>query len=69
MAGVKLKSGAIVLAGTGGNFHLSRDAGVPFASWQPAEYNGGVSALLEAADGALVVVGEKGAARLQLPVK
>jgi photosystem II stability/assembly factor-like uncharacterized protein len=67
MAGIRLKSGAIVLAGLGGNFHLSRDDGASFSPWQPAGYNGGVSALLEAVDGALVVVGEKGAARLTLP--
>lgn len=69
MAGLKLKSGVIVLAGTGGNFHLSRDSGATFAHWQPEAYNGGVSALLETADGALLVAGEKGVARLQLPLK
>ncbi|HEY8993145.1 MAG TPA: YCF48-related protein, partial [Lacunisphaera sp.] len=69
MAGVRMKSGVIVLAGLGGNFHVSRDAGATFALWQPETYNGGVSALLEARDGALIVVGEKGAARLQLPLK
>lgn len=67
MAGLRLKSGAIVLAGSGGNFHVSRDAGATFAHWQPDDYNGGVSALLEAADGALLAVGEKGVARLQRP--
>lgn len=68
-AGLKLRSGVIVLAGLGGNFHLSRDGGRTFAHWQPADYTGGVSALLEAADGALVAIGEQGAARLQLPLK
>ncbi len=67
MAGVRLKSGVIVLAGLGGNFGVSRDGGATFTAWKPAEYIGGVSALLEAGDGALVVVGEKGVARLTLP--
>ncbi|HWA27803.1 MAG TPA: YCF48-related protein [Lacunisphaera sp.] len=67
MAAVKMKSGAVILAGLGGNFFISRDVATAFRHWQPAEYNGGVSALLEAADGALVVVGEKGAARLAVP--
>ncbi len=69
MAGAKLKSGVIVLAGTGGNFFLSRDGGASFANWKPAEYNGGVSALLETTDGTLLVAGELGVARLQLPIK
>lgn len=67
MAGLRLKSGVIVLAGTGGNFHVSRDGGATFRHWQPAEYHGGVSALLETADGGLLAVGENGAVRLQLP--
>jgi photosystem II stability/assembly factor-like uncharacterized protein len=67
MADVKLKSGAIVLAGQGGTFYVSRDAGVSFALWQPEAYTAGISGLLEAADGMLVVVGEKGVARLNLP--
>lgn len=69
MADVKLNSGVIVLAGQGGTFYVSRDAGVSFALWQPEAYTGGISGLLEAADGALVVVGEKGVTRLQLPIK
>jgi photosystem II stability/assembly factor-like uncharacterized protein len=67
MAGLRLKSGVIVLAGSGGNFHVSRDAGATFTHWQPEEYNGGVSALLETDDEQGAVVGEKGVARLQLP--
>ncbi len=66
-AGLRLKSGVIVLAGLGGNFHVSRDGGASFRHWQPAEYTGGVSARLESTDGALLVVGEKGVARLTLP--
>lgn len=69
MTGLKMKSGIIVLAGLGGNFHVSRDGGATFTPWQPEDYNGGVSSLHEAKDGSLLVVGEKGAARLQLPVK
>jgi photosystem II stability/assembly factor-like uncharacterized protein len=67
MAGLRMKSGVIVFAGTGGNFLISRDGGVTFAHWQPESYRGGVSALLETADDALLVVGENGAARLTLP--
>lgn len=67
MAGLRLKSGVIVVAGAGGNFHMSRDGGAKFTPWQPADYNGSVSALFEVADGILLVVGEKGAARLTLP--
>jgi photosystem II stability/assembly factor-like uncharacterized protein len=69
MAGVQLESGVVVLAGAGGNFFISRDGGRNFAHWKPAEYLGGVSALLETKDGALLAVGESGAARLQLPLK
>ena len=66
MAGVKLKSGVIVLAGAGGNFFLSTDGAKTFTHWKPADYLGGVSSLLETNDGALLVIGESGAARLQL---
>jgi len=34
MAGVKLKSGVIVLAGLGGNFFVSRDGGRTFEAWK-----------------------------------
>ena len=69
MAGVRLKSGVIVLAGAGGNFFLSKDDAKTFGHWKPAEYLGGVSALLETKDGALLAAGESGVARLQLPLK
>jgi len=69
MAGIKLKSGVIILAGAGGNFFVSRTGGKSFAHWKPTDYLGGVSALLETNDGALLVVGESGVARLQLPLK
>jgi photosystem II stability/assembly factor-like uncharacterized protein len=67
MTGLRLKSGTVVLAGTGGNFFVSRDGARTFQNWKPSDYNGGVSALLESADGALVVAGELGVARLALP--
>jgi photosystem II stability/assembly factor-like uncharacterized protein len=67
MAGVRLKSGVVVLAGIGGNFFISRDDGRTFTGWKPADYNGGVSALLETNDGALLAIGELGAARLTVP--
>jgi len=67
MTGVRMKTGLIVMAGTGGNFFLSSDLGQTFANWKPADYKGGVSALLETSDGVLLVVGELGAARLDAP--
>jgi len=66
-AGLRLKSGLIVLGGLGGNFFLSRDGGRTFEGWKPAAYTGGVSGLLETADGALLAAGELGVVRLQLP--
>ena len=66
MAGVKLKSGVIVLAGAGGNFFLSTDGAKTFTHWKPADDLGGGSSLLETNDGALRAIGEAGAARLQL---
>jgi photosystem II stability/assembly factor-like uncharacterized protein len=69
MAGLQLKSGVIVLAGAGGNFFLSKDGAKTFAHWKPTGYLGGVSALLETKDGALLATGESGVARLQLPLK
>lgn len=67
MCGVQLKSGVIVLGGLSGNFFVSRDRGQTFGNWKPAEYNGGVASILETADGALLVAGELGLARLTLP--
>ena len=69
MAGVKLKSGVIVLGGSGGNFFLSTNGAASFAAWKPADYLGGVAALLETKDGALLAAGESGVSRLQLPIK
>lgn len=67
MTGLQLKSGLVVLAGLGGNFQISRDQGRTFSAWKPTQYNGGVSALLETDDGALLVAGELGVARLTPP--
>lgn len=67
MAGCKMKNGTVVLAGQGGNFFVSRDAGHTFQSWQPPGFGTSVADLLEAADGSLVVVGEAGATRIKLP--
>ncbi len=66
-AGLVARNGVIVLAGQGGNFLVSRDHGRTFTLWKPAAYNGSVAALMETDDGALLVVGELGAARLPLP--
>ena len=67
MTALRMKTGLIVMAGTGGNFFLSSDLGQTFANWKPADYKGGVSALLETTDGALLVVGELGVSRLAAP--
>lgn len=67
LCGLRLKTGAIVLAGQGGNFFVSRDAAHTFESWKPAGFGTGVSAMIEGKDGALITVGEAGAARIKLP--
>lgn len=65
--GLRLKNGRIVLAGQGGNFFISHDDGASFAAWKPGNFNTSVSAMIEANDGAIVTVGEAGAARIKLP--
>ncbi len=67
MAGCRRKNGTVVLAGQGGNFFVSRDAGRTFRDWQPAGFGTSVADLIEADDGSLVTVGEAGAVRLTLP--
>ena len=46
---------------------VSRDEGATFTPWQPAGFGTSVAALIEAADGAIIAVGEAGATRLTLP--
>ena len=67
MAGCKMKNGTVVLAGQGGNFFVSRDAGHTFKSWQSPGFGTSVADLIEADDGSLITVGEAGAIRVQLP--
>ncbi len=67
MGGTTLKDGALVLGGQGGNFFISRDEGRSFTHWKPATFGASVAELVEAPDGAIVVVGETGAVRLKLP--
>ncbi len=67
MAGIRLHTGLIVLAGAGGNFFSSGDLGQSFFNWKPNDYKGGVSAMIETTDGVLLVVGELGAGRVDLP--
>lgn len=67
MGGARLRQGVIVLAGQGGNFFLSRDAGLSFTHWKSVDFGTSVADLVEAPDGALVTVGEAGAVRLELP--
>jgi photosystem II stability/assembly factor-like uncharacterized protein len=68
MAGIWLKHArTLVLAGQGGNFLLSRDGGRGFTPWKPDDLGASVADLIETADGKLLVVGEAGATRLDLP--
>ncbi|HLP07569.1 MAG TPA: YCF48-related protein [Opitutaceae bacterium] len=66
MHGLRLRNGLVILAGQSGNFLVSRDQGQSFELWRPGG-SLGVAALLEAADGALIAVGEKGVRRLEAP--
>ncbi len=66
MHGLRLRNGLVVLAGQSGNFFLSRDRGQTLELWRPGSADG-VSALLETADGALLLVGEKGVRRIAAP--
>jgi len=66
-SGLRLKRGPVVLAGQAGNFFVSRDAGQNFSNWKPADFSTSVAAVVEAADGAIVTVGEAGAVRVNLP--
>jgi photosystem II stability/assembly factor-like uncharacterized protein len=67
MGGTRLRNGVTLLAGQGGNFFVSRDAGYSFSHWKPAGFGTSVADLVEADDGAIVTVGEAGAVRLALP--
>jgi len=67
MGGVRLRNGGIVLAGQGGNFFISRDAGRSFSPWKPAGFGTSVADLIEAGEGFILTVGEAGAVRIKLP--
>jgi photosystem II stability/assembly factor-like uncharacterized protein len=67
MGSARLASGVIVLGGQGGNFFVSRDEGLTFKHWKPADFGTSVASLLDAGDGAVLVLGEAGATRLVLP--
>jgi photosystem II stability/assembly factor-like uncharacterized protein len=64
MSGAILRDGRIVLAGQSGNFLVSSDSGRTFALWKWGATTG-VAEILPLADGALLVLGEAGAARIQ----
>ncbi len=66
MHGVRLRNGLVVLAGQSGNFFVSRDRGQTFEHWRPG-YAAGVAALLETADGSLLLAGDKGVHLLSAP--
>lgn len=63
---LRLRSGAIVLAGQARMFFVSHDDGRTFAPW-PAPLTTGVAELVEAADGTLLAFGEAGLSRLPAP--
>jgi len=65
--GTRLRNGTVVLAGQGGNFFVSRDAGRSFRHWKPADFATSVADLTETETGDLLTVGENGAVRLKLP--
>ncbi|MDB6164884.1 MAG: hypothetical protein JWQ83_24 [Lacunisphaera sp.] len=67
MGGARLGRDVILLGGQGGNFFVSRNAGRSFTAWKPANFGTSIAELVEANDGAIVVVGEAGATRLTLP--
>lgn len=67
MGGTRQKDGVIVLGGQGGNFFISRDAGLTFQHWKAPSLASSVADLVATADGWLVTVGETGAARIKLP--
>jgi photosystem II stability/assembly factor-like uncharacterized protein len=64
MSGAILRDGRIVLAGQSGNFLVSSDSGRTFALWKWGATTG-VAEIRPLADGALLVLGEAGAARIQ----
>lgn len=66
MQGLRLRNGLVVLAGQSGNFLVSRDQGQNFELWRPGG-SAGIAALVEADDGTLVTVGDRGVARLEPP--
>jgi photosystem II stability/assembly factor-like uncharacterized protein len=66
MSGAQLPDGRIILAGQSGNFLVSDDAGRSFRVWKWGATTG-VAEILPTADGALLVFGEAGAARIAPP--
>jgi photosystem II stability/assembly factor-like uncharacterized protein len=63
---VRLRSGAIVIAGQARAFLVSRDGGWTFETWQPP-LTSAVAELLEAPNGLLLAFGETGVTRLDPP--
>ena len=63
---VRLRGGAIVLAGQARWFAVSRDGGQSLTSWSPG-LTTGVAQLTEAPDGTLLAFGEDGVTRLPAP--
>ena len=67
MASLALGENQALVAGLGGNFHLTRDSGKTFSHWKPPGFGTGVADLISSKDGAIITVGEAGAVRLTLP--
>jgi photosystem II stability/assembly factor-like uncharacterized protein len=64
---LNLQSGAIVLAGQGRAFLVSRDDGRTFSIWEPP-ITTAVAELVEAPNGLILAFGEAGVTRLEPPV-
>jgi photosystem II stability/assembly factor-like uncharacterized protein len=63
---LRLRSGAVVLAGQARMFFISHDEGRTFVPWD-APLTTGVAELVEADDGSLLAFGEAGLSRLPVP--
>ena len=64
--GIRLHDGRIVLAGLAGALLISSDGGESFVQ-HPQANRSGIAKVLQAGDGALILIGEHGVKRLDLP--
>ena len=64
--GIRLRDGRIVLAGLAGSLLISSDHGVSFGLHPQAD-RAGIAKVLQAGDDALILIGDHGVKRLELP--